>query len=79
MIYVAGYVLIGSDYSPSSLQGRSFDSVQAQLQQDQGTSAVRAINGEANLLTAFLCQADGNLPSVACDNATVRAIERGVR
>lgn len=79
MVYVDGYALIGSDYSPSEIQGQAFSSLQTQLQQNQGTPFVNDANAEANLLTAFLCKADGNAPQSACSTAVIQTIERGLR
>jgi len=79
MIYVDGYVLLGSDYSPAELQGRTFAEVQGQLQQNSGATYVRDINAEANLLTAFLCKADGNEPHAACGSSVIQEIEQELR
>jgi len=75
LVYVDGYAMSGSDYSPAELQGDAFAAVARQLQRNGSASYVRDINGEANLLTAFLCQADGGKPGAVCKNTTIRVIE----
>lgn len=78
LVYVDGYAMTGSDYSPSELQGQSFATVQRDLQRNAAASDVADINGEANLLTAFLCRAGGNQPGGVCTAATIQSIERGI-
>jgi hypothetical protein len=79
LVYVDGYAMTGSDYSPAELQGKSFSDVQRELEQNVSARYVTDINAEANLLTAFLCKADGNRPGNACGTAVIRTIERGIR
>jgi hypothetical protein len=77
-IYVDGYAMTGSDYSPAELQGRSYNSVARQLQASGTTGYSKDINGEANLLTSFVCKADGNRPGPVCGARVIRSIERGI-
>lgn len=78
LVYVDGYVMSGSGYSPSELQGETFAAVQRQLRQGGGATYARDINGEANLLTAFLCKSDGNQPGTTCGRPVIRSIEQGL-
>lgn len=77
-VYVDGYAMLGSGYSPSELVGNSFSTVQRQLQGSGHASFVADANAEANLLTAFVCQADGNRPHTVCTNTTIASIEHGL-
>src|SRR5579872_409260 len=79
LVYVDGYAMTGSDYSPAELQGKSFSDVQRQLQQNGKAIYVKDVNAEANLLTAFLCRADGNHPARVCGAGVVPLIERAIR
>jgi hypothetical protein len=79
LVYVDGYAMTGSGYSPAELQGKSFSGVQGQLEQNGSEAYVSDINAEANLLTGFLCKATGNRPAGVCRTAIVQRIERGIR
>ncbi len=79
LVYVDGYVMVGAGYSPTELQGRAFSAVQQQLQQGSGGAGTAQINAEANLLTAFLCKADGGQPGTVCGNTTIQSIEQGLQ
>lgn len=79
LVYIDGYAMSGSGYSPAELQGNTFTTVQHGLQQNGNAAYVHDINGEANLLTALLCKADSNRPATTCTNPSIRSIEAGVR
>jgi hypothetical protein len=67
--------LAGSGISPSELQGLSFNTVDAAMRTDSKNAFVADINGEANLLTAFLCKADGDRPVNVCGAAPIHQIQ----
>jgi hypothetical protein len=79
LVYVDGYAMSGSGYSPAELQGGAFAHVQSELRRNGNAPYVGDINGEANLLTAFLCHGDGNRPQTACKSPVIRSIERSLR
>jgi hypothetical protein len=79
LVYVDGYAMTGSGFSPAELQGKSFSDVQRQLEQNGPEIYVNDINAEANLLTSFLCRGTGNRPASACATAIVQRIGRGIR
>jgi hypothetical protein len=79
LVYVDGYAMTGSGFSPAELQGKSFSDVQHRLEQSGSVTYVNDINAEANLLTGFLCKAGGNRPASVCGTAIMQGIERGIR
>lgn len=78
LIYVDGYAMSGSDYPPGELQGNSFGTVQHDLQTNAGSALVRDINAESNLLTAFVCKANTNGPSLPCRTHVIQTLESGI-
>ncbi|MBV9282178.1 MAG: DUF929 family protein, partial [Chloroflexi bacterium] len=66
MVLVGGYVMDGSGYDPSAIDGKSFAAVQRGLQDGTPASYVWDVNAEANVLTALLCHGDGGRPRPAC-------------
>jgi thiol-disulfide isomerase/thioredoxin len=77
-VYVDGYAMSGSGYSPTELQGHSFAEITRQLQANGHAVYANDINGEANLLTALVCKADGNQPGSVCNQAVIRGIARSI-
>lgn len=74
MVLVADHVMLGAGYQPSAIDGKSFHAVQTGLQRDAPAGFVHDINGEANVITAYLCRADGGKPVTACTRPAVRQI-----
>jgi hypothetical protein len=65
------YLLTGSPFSPSVLQGMDWHAIAASL--PLGTTAgARAILSFANEITAAICAVDGKAPASVCQSAGVR-------
>lgn len=79
MVLVADHVMLGAGYQPSAIDGKSFHAVQSGLQRDAPDGFVHDINGEANVITAYLCRADGGKPATACTRPAVRQILKTVK
>ncbi|MHB1889518.1 MAG: hypothetical protein ACYCUF_01395, partial [Acidimicrobiales bacterium] len=58
-------VMVGSGFSPAVLGGSSVGSVAADLH-DPASNVYSAVVGEANLLTAAICEATGGKPGSVC-------------
>lgn len=74
MVLAGDHVMVGSGYSPSEIQGRSFGSVQRAMERGEDTSYTRAINAEANVITALLCRADGHQPAATCTRPVIKRL-----
>jgi len=65
------YLLTGSPFSPSVLQGMDWHAIAASLPVGT-TTAARAILSFANEITAAICAVDGKAPASVCQSAGVR-------
>lgn len=79
MVLVADHVMLGAGYQPSAIDGKSFHTVQAGLKRDAPAGFVHDINAEANVITAYLCRADGGKPAATCTRPAVKQILRAVK
>jgi Domain of unknown function (DUF929) len=59
------YMLSGSSYSPSVLQGKTWSQIAVALK-DPTSPIAKAVDGTANYLTATICKLTGNQPAAAC-------------
>jgi thiol-disulfide isomerase/thioredoxin len=62
------FVLVSSQYSPSTLSETTWDQVALQLDNPSNNYAIN-IDGAANLIISDICAVDGNNPSVICDQS----------
>jgi len=63
---IAGkYVITGPSYDPTVLKGLTADEIAQQLA-DPSSAVARAVDGEANVLTAAICTSTGNKPAAVC-------------
>jgi hypothetical protein len=60
------YVQIGPGYSPSLIDGQTFDAVKQQLDTNAKTPAVEAITKEAQIITSYICASTGGAPASVC-------------
>ena len=65
------YAETGSGYQPDALAGKSWQQIAADLNNPSSPST-RAIVGEANMLTASICQMTGNQPGSVCQSQAVQ-------
>lgn len=79
MVYVDGYSMLGAGYSPTEIQGLSFSAIAAALKRHSSSGYVADINGEANLLTAFLCKADGGRPMSVCAAPVIAKMQSKIK
>jgi hypothetical protein len=69
---IAGkYVQSGSSFDPGLLQGKTHQQIAASLK-DPKSPIAQAVNGEANTLTAAICQATRQSPSSVCSSSGVQ-------
>ena len=74
-LYIGGqYSLYQTSYSPSLLQGMSWDQIASQLSQPNSDVA-KAVVGNANFITAAICATTGNQPSQTCSTPTIQGLE----
>jgi thiol-disulfide isomerase/thioredoxin len=74
-LYIAGqYAQAGAGYSPAVLADQDQQGVAAQLS-NPSSPLTQSIVGEANVLTASICDVDGNAPAGVCANPAVSALE----
>ncbi|HLY67589.1 MAG TPA: hypothetical protein VKU60_18775, partial [Chloroflexota bacterium] len=63
------YALSGpgrAGYSPAVIDGQTFDEVKQQLDTNADTPAVKAINGEAQIIAKYICASTGGVPASVC-------------
>jgi hypothetical protein len=68
------YVQDGAGFNPSVLAGLNQRQVAAALD-DPSSPLTKSIVGEANVLTAAVCDIDGAQPSSVCDNPAVSSLQ----
>jgi hypothetical protein len=68
------YVALSSGYQPDVLAGRSWGQISGDLS-NPSASSTRAIVGEADKLTAAICQTTDNSPASVCQTTGVRAAQ----
>src|SRR5262249_1700916 len=66
------YVQVSSDYSPSLLQGLSFEQVKQALA-DPASSVGQTIHHEGTRITALICKFAHNAPQAVCQDPAVQA------
>jgi Domain of unknown function (DUF929) len=74
-LYIAGqYAQAGAGYSPTVLADQDQQGIAAQLT-NPSSPLTQSIVGEANVLTASICDVDSNAPTAVCANPAVSALE----
>lgn len=72
-ILIAGhYVTVGAAYSPDVLRGKTHLQI-AKALHDPSSDIAQAVNAEANLLTAAICEVTDNKPAKVCQAPGVTA------
>jgi hypothetical protein len=78
-LFIGGrYVLQNTSYSPALLAGLTWDQIATKLK-NPADPVTRAIVGNANILTAAMCVALGDIPASVCSSSTIQAIEPALR
>ncbi|PIY79856.1 MAG: hypothetical protein COY81_00480 [Candidatus Pacebacteria bacterium CG_4_10_14_0_8_um_filter_43_12] len=65
------YVQLSSGYSPSLIQGKTYEQVKADIENNTNAPHVTAINREADIITAYLCKATNNKPENVCNDPKI--------
>ncbi len=74
-IYFGGqYLITGSTYDPSVLQGKTQDEIASDLSNPSSDISKGAV-GAANSITAAICTMTNNQPSSVCDTAMIKALQ----
>jgi len=68
------FIISGSTYSPSVLQGKSYDQITAALSQPTSDIGKGAI-GAANAITAAICTMTNNQPANVCANSMIQGLQ----
>jgi hypothetical protein len=66
-------LLVGGQYLPESLQGRTHGAIASALA-DPDTAQARAVVGGANWITAALCRVTGDRPASACSPRVIQQL-----
>lgn len=66
------YVQIGPAYEPTSLDGKSWSQIASDLSNPSAAST-KAILGEANIISAAICESNGGRPASVCQSSGVQA------
>lgn len=66
------WVQIGPAYEPTSLQGKSWSQIASDLS-DPNAASTKAILGEANIISAAICESNGGKPASVCQSSGVQA------
>jgi hypothetical protein len=69
------YVALGSGYRPGVLAGKGWDEIGAALK-DPSSPISRAVIGNANYLTAAICQLTDQEPVSVCQSATIQRLQK---
>lgn len=72
------YLISGSTYSPSVLQGKTYDEIAAALSHPETDISKGAI-GAANAMTASICTLTGNQPASVCDNSMIKDLQAKIQ
>ncbi len=65
---------VGAGYLPDNLQGMTWQQVAANLQ-DSSSPLARQVLGNANWITAAICQASGDSAGDACTSSQIKSLE----
>src|SRR5579883_879381 len=68
------YVISGAQIDAGSLDNRTWEQIAANLN-DPNSADAKAIVGEANQITAGICQATGDTPANVCTQPAIKTIE----
>jgi hypothetical protein len=75
-VFVGGSYVAQLPYSPALLQGKSFAQILAEVNSSNPGEVGRAIDAEADGLTAIICKTDGAQPSQVCDQPSILALSQ---
>lgn len=70
----SGQYTVGLAFSPGLLKGQSFDRLRRAVASGVSNPTVRAIDAEADAMTALLCKLTGGKPAAVCSVASITAL-----
>jgi Domain of unknown function (DUF929) len=73
-VFVGGSYIAQLPYSPALLQGKSFQQILNEVNSSNPGEIGRAIDAEADRMTAIICKTDGAQPAEVCDQPAIQAL-----
>jgi hypothetical protein len=73
-VFVGGSYVAQLPYSPALLQGKSFQQILNDVNSSNPGEIGRAINAEADAITAIICKTDGAQPASVCNQPGIQAL-----
>ncbi len=75
-VFVGGSYVAQLPYSPALLQGKSFQQILDDVNSSNPGEIGRAINAEADSITAIICKTDGAQPASVCNQPGIQALSQ---
>lgn len=72
------YIINGATYDSSALDGKSFDEIAAAVP-DPNTAIGKDVLGNANVMTAAICDMTGNKPANVCATSTITSLQTALK
>ena len=73
-VFVGGSYVAQLPYSPALLQGKSFAQILAEVNSSNPGDVGRAIDAEADAITAIICKTDSAQPASVCSQPGIQAL-----
>ncbi|HEV1996504.1 MAG TPA: DUF929 family protein [Candidatus Dormibacteraeota bacterium] len=73
-VFLAGQYVAQLPYSPGLLVGKSFGAINAEVSGPAPGEIGKAINAEADAMTALICKTTGGKPAEACGSPAIQAL-----
>ncbi len=73
-VFVGGSYVVQLPYSPALLQGKSFQQILSEVNSSNPGEVGRAIDAEADGITAIICKTDGAQPASVCSQPGIQAL-----
>jgi Domain of unknown function (DUF929) len=73
-VFVGGSYVAQLPYSPALLQGKSFQQILNEVNSSNPGEIGRAIDAEADRMTAIICKTDGAQPAEVCNQPAIQAL-----
>jgi uncharacterized protein DUF929 len=75
-VFVGGSYVAQLPYSPALLQGKTFQQILDEVNSSNPGEVGRAIDAEADGITAIICKTDGAQPTQVCEQPSIRALSQ---
>jgi hypothetical protein len=72
------WIINGATYDSTALDGKSFDEIAAAVP-DPNTAIGKAVLGNANVMTAAICDITGNKPANVCTTSTIKSLQTALK